>query len=144
VAIKIIALVAAMYAAVLLVKNKAGKILVLFLLDAAAVTALSLSGAATAAIAALTALSMVLSSVILLIPDPADKPPAFKPVDFIFMCLAAGVPVFYAVVFAGSGSGFSAVTRAKAPHPALFMVFCAVFTAMYFVIREKTGEQPNE
>lgn len=143
-AVKIIAFVAAMYVAVLFMKNTLARILFLYLADIIVVVTLGLSGMPETKLVFLTVFGFILNTIILLVPASSDKIPKFKISDFIFLAAVFAAITVYAVIFAASNSGFVLASPVKAAFPTVFMVFCAVFTAFYFLIKERPGETENE
>lgn len=143
-AVKIIALVAAMYAAVLLTKNTFNRIIFLFVLDALALILLAITGAPEIKLVFFAACGFIINTLMFLLPDSGNETAGLKITDYIFMAAAFALLAAFIVFFAVSKHGSAPAIPAVKAYGAIFLVFCAVFTGLYFVIKEKSGETENE
>jgi hypothetical protein len=144
VAVQITVLIAAMYAVVLFFKNTFFRVMILYALDVLAVILLAQSGAAETKMVFFIAFGFILNTIIIFLPGNTGEKPVFKGRDFLLLSTALAIPAAYIVLFNGLSHTAALPVPAVKAHPAAFMMFCAAFTALYFVIKEKSGENENE
>ncbi len=133
-----------MYAVALFIKNTFLKVMILYALDTIAVILLALSGAAETRLVAFISCGFILNTVIIFAPGNSGTIPVFKGRDFLLLFTVLAIPAAYIVFFSGLSHTAAPQLPAVKAHPAVFMIFCAAFTALYFVIKEKSGENENE
>ena len=143
-AVQIMVLIAAMYAVVLFFKNIFLRVMILYALDILAVILLAHGGAAETKIVSFIACGFILNTMIIFLPGNTGEKPVFKGRDFLLLSTALAVPAAYIVLFNGLSHAAALPVPAVKAHPAAFMIFCAAFTALYFAIKEKSGEKEDE
>lgn len=144
VAVKIIVFVAVMYMAVLFFKNTIAKIIYLYILDAIVVTLLAIGGVPEVKLFLFSAFGFILNSFIIFLPHTMNTKYKLKALDYIFISTGVLTIIAYTVFFAVLNHDSTLVINPIKPYTAVFFVFCTVFTILYFVIKEKTGELENE
>lgn len=139
-----IVLAAISYIAVLFIRNTFARILTLYFIDIVVAVLLAINGAAETKLIAFAACGFILNTLMMFMPDPKNENSKLKTSDYIFMSVIAVLVVAYGVFFMALKRGYAQTVTAGKSSAAVFLVFCAVFTALYFVMKEKTGDIENE
>jgi hypothetical protein len=139
-----IVLAAILYIAVLFIKNTIARILTLYFIDIVVAVLLAINGAAETKLIVFAACGFILNTLMMFMPDSENENSKLKTNYYIFISVIAVLIIAYSVFFIAIKRGYAQVVTTSRPNAAVFLVFCAVFTALYFVMTEKTGDIENE
>jgi hypothetical protein len=142
--VNLLIIIALLYSAVLFIRNIPVKTAILYFLDILAAVLLYLNGTAAGQIIVFISIAFTSNIFVIVASTGTDVPVKKSRTAFIYALVPALAVIICAFFLRHAGVPAVVTAAENFSVPAVFFVFCTVFTALYFIMKEEIVEGGNE